>query len=181
MAKLVTFFILGLLIVGIIGAVQQGGGGVTTTRLTTDIDHDDMTVPVVSTANFLNMDYVLIDNEKILYSSKDATNFYVATNGRGYDSTPATDHDERTNVHSAASGIVNSMAGYNVSIITEAAGIWAVFTLPLAIFRLMANALYINFTYLGSDLAIISYIWIALGVGLIVTIVIQLVSGRRVA
>ena len=157
---------------------MQGGGGIVTTRLTTDLTPTDMTIPVLSTSNFLSIDYITIDNEKILYSSKDSTNFYVAE--RGYKGTIADSHLERVNVHSPEAGVVNSMAGYNLGVVTDATGIWATLTLPFAVMKLIGNIIWVNFTFLGTNLAILSYIWIAMGLGLILTVVMSLISGARV-
>jgi len=180
MSKLITFFMLGFIFISIIGGVVQGGGGIVVTRLTTDISPTDTTIPVLTTTNYLAIDYIVIDNEKILYSSKDSTNFYVASNGRGYNSTIADYHNERVNVHSSEAGVVNSMAGYNIGVITDATGIWAVLTLPFAILKLIGNTIWINFTFLGTDLAILSYIWIAMGIGLIMTVAISIAGGTRI-
>lgn len=180
MSKLITFFLLGLLFMGIFGAIIQGGGGPATTRLTAPITATDTTIPVVSTAGFLNVDDIMIGNERILYSSKDATNFYVATNGRGYEGTIADTHSELDNVMSKSAGAMNKMAGYNISLITEATGAWALVTLPFALLKLIANAVWIDFSFLGTDLAIISYIWIAMGLGLILTVALSIVNRRSV-
>lgn len=179
MSKLITFFLISFVLISIVGSIFQGGGGIVTTELTDAIDADDTTIPVISTANFLAIDYVVIGNEKMLYSSKDATNFYIAE--RGYQDTAAEAHDERDYVRTAVSSTLNSMAGYNIASITDAAGLWSAVTLPFAILKLIGNALWINWSFLGSDLAILSYIWICLGIGLIVTIALSLAGGRRVA
>lgn len=176
MSKLIAFFILGMLFMGVFGAIMAGGGGPATTRLTDTITATDTTIPVVSTSGFLSVDSIMIGNERILYSSKDATNFYVATNGRGYMSTIADAHTELDNVHSSSAGIMNKMAGYNLGVITEATGAWALVTLPFALLKMMANAIWIDFTFLGTDLAFISYIWIALAIGFVFTVALSMAS-----
>jgi hypothetical protein len=51
------------------------------TWLADNVDENDTTIPVASTAGFAASGYVWIDNECIYYASKDATNFLGCTRG----------------------------------------------------------------------------------------------------
>ena len=85
MSKIVAFF-MGVFLLGVIfsGMAETGGGGMAATRLAAVVDDDDTTITVDDTSNFLSTDFIYIGDEQILYSSKDATHFYVPANGRGY-------------------------------------------------------------------------------------------------
>lgn len=178
MAKLITAFLFVFIGVSILGAIMQGGGGLLAQPLTAAVDDDDVTLSVPSTKGFLNIDSVQVDNEKILYSSITATTFAVSQ--RGYNGTTATSHSKGAKVYTMEAGLVNSMAGYRIASISDAMGIWAAVTIPWAILNLLINVLAMNFNFLGTDLELLTYFWLAMGLGLLATIGIYMAGGRRV-
>jgi hypothetical protein len=180
MAKMISFFVVAFLAVSIWGAVMQSGGGIAVAELSSNITSSAVSIPVNSTTNFISLDVITIGDEDILYSSKDATHFYVATGGRGYNGTSAKSHAATAHVYTQQAGFFNQMSNYNIGKIVDATGIWAVVNIPIAIFRLLINVVASPFGFLGEDLAIVTYVWMGLGIGLLVTVGIYLAGGRRV-
>ena len=69
----------------------MAGASYNTTTLTAGITSSDTTIPVTATGSFINTGgRITIDNEKILYEYKDATNFYGCV--RGLEMTTAASH-----------------------------------------------------------------------------------------
>lgn len=180
MAKMITFFATGMLVISLWGAVMKSGGGIATTALAASISDTATTITVDSTENFLSLDVVTIGSEDILYSSKDATHFYVAADGRGYNGTLAKAHRTDTTVYTQTAGIVNQMSNYNISKIVDATGFWAALNIPLAFLSLLVNFLTAGLDFLGSDLQIVSYVWMLMGLGLVISIALSLAGSRRV-
>lgn len=75
-----------------LGAFPMSSTSASSTTLTANISNTDTTIPVTSTANFIsNFGRATIGTEKILYQSKDDTNFYGCI--RGYENTTAQNHN----------------------------------------------------------------------------------------
>ncbi len=170
------------IVLSVFGAILQGGGGIAATTLNASINATDTTIPVSinGTVNFIDIDIIAIGDEQILYSAKDSTHLYVAAGGRGYGGTEAVYHALGATVYTLQASFINRMAGYNISVISDATGWWAAINIPIAILRLLVNAFAIDLSFLGTDLAIVSYLWMAMGIGALFTIGIYLAGGRRV-
>jgi len=115
MNVLIVSFMLFNLVNALISSIVEGGGGMAVTRLTADLSASATTIHVASTSGFLRSDYIIIGNEKIRYSSKTATTFIVATNGRGWDDTEAVAHAANSKVYSPPASVLNAALGYNVA------------------------------------------------------------------
>ena len=80
-----------------LGAYPMNSTSAGTTTTTADITDTATTIPVTASANFINnFGRLQIDNEKILYQYKDATNFYGCI--RGYENTEAKNHTSGSTV-----------------------------------------------------------------------------------
>ena len=128
MTKTVTFFLIMLVGCSILGAIMQGGGGIVVTDLTSDITATDTTIAVTSTVDYLGADYVIIGEEKILYSGTTATSFTGCT--RGYDGTDAEAHSTGALVYTADASSINNALGFNIAAVQDTMGLWGTITIP---------------------------------------------------
>jgi len=189
LSKLITFMIYMWLAVVIAGGVVQGSTvSVATTTLVTAIDDDDTTITVRSTAGFPNVGFINILDERIGYSHTTATTFtqtmvvgdVVNPVIRGAEGTVAVAHVAGELVRTTESAILNQSLSYKLATMSDASGIVAFVTIPYAFISLIITFLTLPIGFLGTDLQIIAYIWGALSIGVIATIAISLVGGRRV-
>ena len=110
-----TFFLLVHFIFSVISGVAEGGGGIVTTQLTSDLSATGTTVNVVSTEGFLKADYIVIGDEYIKHGDKTATSFGVSlSSGRGFNDTEAVAHASGTKVYSGSADPLNAALGFNI-------------------------------------------------------------------
>ena len=179
MSKLITFFLFLFVGCSILSAVMEGGGGIVTTELSDDITASSTTIPVVSTRDFLDADYIILEQEEILYSGKTDTSFTGCT--RGYNGTTATAHAEGTLAMTEGASTLNNALGFNIAATADSMGLWATVTIPFYFLtRTLPNIVMMNWSFLQGDLAIIGWFFFAAGAGLVITLALQLAGGRRV-
>lgn len=179
MSKLITFFLFVFLGAAILSAVMEGGGGVLAAELETTIDADDTTLELDNTTDFLTADYVILGDEKISYTGKTDTTLTGLT--RGYDGTEATAHAAGTMVYSADASVVSSALGFSIASTTDNMGIWSVVTIPFYFLtRTLPHIVMMNYSFLSGNLAILGWFFFAAGTGLVITIALAVVGGRRV-
>lgn len=136
-------------------------------------------IEVASTEGFLSADYIIINEEKILYTATDATHFLNLT--RGHDDTKAAAHTAGTMIYTADASAINSALGFSVAATSDSMGLWAVVTIPFFFLtRTLPHIVMMNFNFLTGNLAIIGWFFFAAGAGLIITLAISLAGGRRV-
>lgn len=157
-----------------LAAIMQGGGGIVSTILTEDIDADDAVIPVSSTELFNDTDIVRLGNEKILYSSKNATAFTVYE--RAYDGTVAEAFEAGRRVYSTEAGVLNDAFGYNLGISIETGGTWGLIMLPINFFRVtLPHLAVLNANLFKTpELAIIPIFWYGFGIALVIVLAIQI-------
>ncbi len=97
----------------ILSSIMEGGGGVVTTRLTSNLTEVATTVNVSTTRGFLGSDVLVIGDEEIRYMGKTVTTFTGAT--RGWDNTNARAYDANTMVYSEQASVMNTALGFNVA------------------------------------------------------------------
>jgi len=179
MSKLLTFFLFMFVGMTILGSVMQGSGGISTTELNGAIDEDDATIIVNSTVGFPNIDFIIIDNERILYAGINPPAYDRFTGcTRGYGGTEATVHSDEAHVYIFESSMINQMMGYNITAVMDEGGILMSIRLGRAILSLLVNAIGIQFTFLGTELALFSYFYMAMAIGLIITISMWIFGGK---
>lgn len=179
MSKLITFFLFLFIGSSILSAVMEGGGGINAVELKTAIDNDDTVIEVDSTDGFLSADYLIIGDEKILYSGLTSTTFTGAT--RGYDGTTATSHAAGDMVFNAEGSAVNSALGFNIAATNDTMGMWAVITIPWNFMtKTVPRIVMMNWSFLSGDLALVGWFFYAAGAGLVITLALSLAGGRRV-
>ena len=187
MAKMFTFFAFCFVCVGILGSTMQGGGGITATNLSTDVTDVATTIPVDSVTGFAGASVaaeqriIWIDEERILYTAVTTVpspRFTGVT--RGFGDSDAAVHLSGRRVFTSGASYVNKTMDYNISTITDASGIWAAVSTTLALLRMFGLFFKLNFGFLGTDMAFLTYIWAALGAGALVSFGLALAGGRRV-
>jgi len=174
MHKLLISFLIVFVGASILAAIMQGGGGIVSTVLTADISANTTTIPATSTNLFLSADVVRIGNEKIVYSSKNATAFFATT--RGHSSTLATSHKAGARIYSVEAGVLNDAMGYNLGVSIETGGMWGLVMLPINFFtKTLPHLIKLNVNFLATpELAIIAIFWFCAGIALLVTLAIQI-------
>ena len=156
-AKMLSFFAFCFIACTILSGIMEGQAALAVTKLTVDITEESTTITVVSTQDFLSADDVYIENEKVRYTSKTATQFNVTR--RGLDGTTAVAHESGVKVKNETSNILNSLLGYNVATAaatygTAAAVVGIAWNLIGSIPKMIAW----NYSYLEGGLSIIKYV-----------------------
>jgi hypothetical protein len=63
---------------------------------------------------------------------------------------------------------------------SDSSGAFAFVSVPLAFFTLIGSIVFVPLDFLGTDLAILTYIWAIVGIGFLIALMIQTGGGRRV-
>lgn len=179
------FMIWMFVIVSIAGNVAASGqSGITTTRLTSAITANETdSIPVASTVGFPDSGIIIIGDEHISYPDKDDTHFLDTTFNdiiRGSADTDAVAHVATDSVRTKESYLLNASIDYKIARITDSAGALAFIAMPVLLFDLVLTFFKLPLEFLGTDLAILTYIWMVVAVGMIIGFVIALAGGRRV-
>lgn len=158
----------------LLAAIMQGGGGIVSTVLTEDISANSTTIPVYSTELFNSQDIVRLGNEKVMYSSKNATAFFVYE--RGYDDTTAEAFEAGRRVYSTEAGVLNDALGYNLGVSIETGGMWGLVMLPINFFtQTLPHLVVLNANLFKTpELSIIAIFWYGFGIALIVILAIYI-------
>ncbi len=167
----------------IAGGFLTGQVAGASTHLTADISATDTTISVASTAGFPEPGEFIIEGERIVYSGRTATSFVgnvARPLVRGAGDTTAATHSSGEAVRTQESALINNAVDYNLAIISDATGLMAFIQVPVAVFDTLKTFIAAPFGFLGTDLAIITAIWGIMMLGLIVTIFMMMVGGRRV-
>lgn len=174
MHRLLVTFLLAFVGCSILAAIMSGGGGIVSTTLADDISADAMYAPAVSTSLFGNADIITIGDERLLYSSKNATGFILQT--RGYSDTTAANHTAGRRIYTSEAGVLNEALGFNLAVQLETGGTWGVVMLPITFFtRTLPHLVVLNVGFLQTpELSIIAILWMVAGIALIVVLAIQI-------
>ena len=167
----------------IAGGVVAGNVQFVQTRLTAAVGADDNIFYLSSTAGLPDSGVVVVEEEHIAYSVKSDTSVYGTLASpliRGAQGTEAEAHATGVAATTVPGSLLNSSADYNIAAMTDTAGIQAFVAAPLALFRLLGTFFFLPLGFLGTNLAFISYLWMVIGVGMIVAITLSLAGSRRV-
>jgi hypothetical protein len=181
MSKLITFVIAVFLLGTILSMVISDGQGMAASRLTVNLNSTSTSITVASTTGFLTADTLTIEDEKIVYTSIDSTHFLNCT--RGYDGTIAKQHVINSKgiypmVYSPESSIINDALGFSPGAISAVNGFTAIVTVPLNFFtRTLPNVLTFNFPFLQGGMAFLGYIFLAMSIGILISLAIGLLYG----
>jgi len=162
----------------ITGAIPQ-----VSTKLTADITSTDTTITVRSTSGFKAPGFIIIGDERISFSDLTPTQFqgtFWRPVGRGTQDTTAAAHSIGDSVRTVENALLNNSLNYNVALLSDASGIMTFVALPLVIYSVITSFIFLPIAFLGTDMAILTYVWAIIGLGLLVSIFIALSGGRRV-
>lgn len=174
MHKLLMTFLLIWTGTSVLAAIMAGGGGIVSTTLAANITADSENITVASTGLFASKDILVIGTEKTLYEDMDDTTFLGCE--RGYDDTTAAEHAEGTRVYTQEAGILNDVLGYNFVVEMETTGMYGIIMLPIQFFTTtLPHLIRLNVNFLAiPELAIIAIFWLVAGIGLLVTLAIEI-------
>ncbi len=185
MAKGMSFMIFIWLIVSIAGGVMKGSMvTVASTELTADISAAVLVIPVSSTTGFPESGFIEIGDERIAYSSTTATQFtgtaILNPLVRGAEDTDAVPHSDGDVVRTIEASMLNQSLNYKLAVLSDASGLMAFVTVPWTLVSLLAEFFTLPLGFLGTDLQILTFFWIAISIGMIFSIAITIAGGRRV-
>ena len=164
---------------GFLIGIMGGGGGVVNTYLTDNVTYNMTILPVASTADFLNEDYLIVEAEKVFYEAKNSTAFLNCT--RGYANTTAAYHDEGTRVNTAVASALNYALGFNIVAVQDSLGWASIIAIPIMFFiRTVPHIFRMSTDLLTGNLAIVSWIFYVMAAGFIVTLALTIIGSRRV-
>ena len=150
--------------------IVEGGGGFATTVTSSSVSLEATTINVDSTADFKDVDFIWIGDEKINYAGKTATSFTGCV--RGQDGTSCSIHSSGVKVYNDDSNITNNILGYNVGVANSTLG--AARTLAqvtLRVLRVLPRVIAWDYPFLEGNLVIIKYIILyPLSAGLVFTL-----------
>lgn len=163
----------------VLSAIMEGGGGMISAKLTAAIDTDDDTVNVVSTSNFLSQDYIVIDDEVILYTGKTDMSFTGLQ--RGKDGTTPAAHADDAMIYTKESSALNHALNFNVAAMTDSMGPLAFISIPISFFtKTIPHLIAWNWSFLSGDMMILGLFFFATGAAFIVTLALSVLGARRV-
>jgi hypothetical protein len=171
------------LMVCVAGAILAGSTVMATTHLTAAINDTATTIPVADTTGFADTGTIVFNNgERITYASTTANTFKgnpAFPLVRGASGTTATAHVSGEQVRTVESSMLNNSMGYNLAVLSDYSGLMYFISAPFAIFGLLTNFFVLPLSFLGTDLQIITYIWGVIGLGMIISMLVSLIGGRR--
>jgi len=186
--KGVMFMVWMFLVVSFAGNFAAGGQPYVATYLTSAVSaNETATINVASTNGFADSGVIVIGDEVVGYPAKTDTTFertaivIVTTNPlvRGMTDTEAVSHASGARVRTREASFLNAAIDYKITRITDSAGGLDFITLPLRILDLLGTFFILPFGFLGTDLAILCYIWMVVVAGMIVGLALSIMGGRR--
>lgn len=184
MGKASMFMMLVFIAVSLAGNVLAGDVGFCRTELTADITAASATIPVTSTEGFSDVGIIVIGDERIAYSVRNATSFagtlVVQPLVRGASDTEAVAHVTGDDVTTVPGAMLNTAANYHIAVLADASGLQGFVAGSVAFWQLIGSFLFLPLSFLGTDLEILSVVWGVVGIGMIISLVIALAGGRHV-
>lgn len=167
---------------------MQGSQGVSAAPLTVALDaNEDITTITVSDVSMFpdgdapdEQRIIWIDDERIAYTDTNTVDDTFTGCDRGFGGTEITTHAVDSMVYTSSGSYVNKAMDYNIASVADASGLWVAIAIPLATLRMFGLFFQLNFSFLGTDMAYLTYIWAALGIGALVSFGLALAGSRRV-
>ena len=136
---------------------MEGQTAFAVTKTTTSISANATTLYVLSTTDFLDMDDIYVESEKVRYTSKTATQFNISQ--RGLDGTEAAAHEAGVKVKNETTNIANSLLGYNVATTAATYGSFnAMVGLGWNLLKSIPKMIAWDYRYLDGQMQIIKYL-----------------------
>lgn len=182
MGKLITFVIALHIIVGVIAGIYQGSGGYVIHELAVACNNTTTTLTLDTNENFAAGKVVQIGSEYMLVDTVNGNGVTLNLNaaGRGYWNSIPVAHAAGSQVYSEEAGGVSGTIQTRVARIADASGPLAALDVSIQILGIVAAVLVSPFTFFGGDLWMVSAIYSAIIIGLLVVIGIQMFGSRRV-
>ena len=177
------------IVVSFAGNFAAGSQPIVATYLTADVsDSEIATIHVASTDGFPDSGIIVIADEQIGYPTTTAITFSESAVGpltinplvREMNSTTAADHLSGAMVRTREASFLNAAIDYKIARIADNAGVIDYITLPGRLLDLVITFFVLPLDFLGTDLAVLSYVWMIVAAGMIVGFVTAVVGGRRV-
>lgn len=159
-----------------------GNFQITGTKLTADVTAVADTLNVVSTTGFPLVGVVTIDGEEIRYTKKTATTFTdipAQAMARGFAGTTAAAHSRHAVVRPIQLGTVNSALETKMANIADSAGIARFVAVADAAWTMLLSFFTSPFG-MPAELAIVTLLWVLMGVLFFVYLGLTLAGSRRV-
>jgi hypothetical protein len=179
----VTFMGYMWIIICLAGGILNGIVPQASANLTLPITAADTTITVTSTEGFRSPGIIVIGSERIAYTDTTATTFIGTTFRplvRGASSTEAVAHAVGSTARMPESSLINDSLSYNLALISDSAGLMSFITIPLAVWSIITDFVFLPLTFLGTDLVIITVLWGVIALGTIITAFMSMSGGRRV-
>lgn len=180
MGKGIMFMLFMWLMVCLAGSVMAGDLASAVTVLTSPLGTGDSTVYVQSTNGFSDSGTIVIGTETIAYSRKTATTFYgdplIKPLLRGVQGTEEQAHATGSRVYTAPMALLNNVVAYNIIYMSNPEGVLAVVGVPIAFFQTLGGFFFLPLSFLGTDLQILSILWMVIAFGMIIALAIALVG-----
>lgn len=183
MGKMTMFFAFLWLMNTIAGGFMTGSTPTVGTKLTAAVTAVATTIPVKSTTGFPGTGVIVIAGEKIRYTKKTTTTFTQTAAQdmtRGYGPSDAAAHSSGSGVRSQEGALINNVLDVKLAKVADSAGIMKFIAGVDAVFTILVTVFVPHFEYLGTDLAIITYLWGVLAAGFLLFLVLTVTGGRRV-
>jgi hypothetical protein len=167
-------FWVGLFVIGLVfTASANSGGGIASTHISATLTSTDNHIHVDSTENFLDTDFVMIENEQIAYTGKTATTFTGLT--RGYGGTTAALHVftasyNAPTVYNQEANVINASLNANISAVAATSGWFSVVSVPFTFFKSLPNFFNFDQPWFQGDMAIVGYMFLACSIGMIISL-----------
>jgi hypothetical protein len=180
------FFVFTFILVGTLGATMQGSQAISASPLLVAVDDDDTTIAVTDVSTFPDGDapseqrIIWIGDERIKYDDTNTVANTFTGCDRGYGDADPASHAAGATVYTSSGSYVNKSMDYNIASVADASGLWVAIAIPLATLRMFGLFFQLNFSFLGTDMAYLTYIWSALGIGALVSFGLALAGSRRV-
>lgn len=171
------------LVVCVSGGILQGITPTAITYLTADLTVADTVVTVNSTRGFREPGTLVIGSERIAYFDTTNSTFrgtFWRPLVRGSSDTTAVAHLSGARVRMPETALLNNSLDYNIALLSDASGLQAFVTVPLALFNIITSFMFLPLGFLGTDMVILTVIWGLVVLGTLVTLWIALAGGRRV-
>jgi hypothetical protein len=150
----------------------HGIGGMNSTVLTAPMTTTDTTAAVQSTGGFLAFDSITIGGETMSYTSKDLTDF------KGLSRSDGIAHNIGDMVYNQQSSLLNNALDYNISTVSSSAGGYGILIVPIKFFTTTLPNLVSSDSIvqlLPGELSFVAYIWIAMTIGIVISLGIAMV------
>ncbi len=176
MSKLLMGFMVALVLMNVLSAFMDGGGGMATTQLTENVATSDNHLDVSSTDGFLTSGIVMVEQEKMVYTATNSTAFLNIT--KGYEGTDNTTHNSGRKVFTEESSALNDALGFNAGAIASTSGALAIFIIPWNFITITLPKMILwRYSFFYDDasglLVMLQYVLIAISMVVFVILAIQ--------